>query len=343
MEEDKRIISSIKKTEDVIDYTFRPLSLDDFIGQEGFKENLKVYITAAKQRNEPLDHILLYGPPGLGKTTLANIISKEMNVNIKSIQAPLLEKTGDVAAYLASLSEHDVLFIDEIHRLKASIEEILYSAMEDYKIDIMVGQGAGASSFKITLPKFTLIGATTRAGMITTPLYDRFGIIQRLDLYDVKLLKQIVLRTSDLMKLKIDMISADEIAKRSRGTPRVVNRIMRRVRDFAQVHGDGKIDIVIAKMCLEKLDIDDMGFDTMDRRLLMTLIEKFDGGPVGVETLAVSIGEDSETIEDVYEPYLIQQGFIQRTPRGRMATSTCYKYFGFKSKPLQSELFDMGN
>ncbi len=339
MAEEERVFSRKKKAEDQIDYTFRPRTLSQFIGQDKIKENLKVYIEAAKSRNEPLDHILFYGPPGLGKTTLAHVIAKEMGVNVKAIQAPMLEKTGDIAAYLTGLSQFDIFFIDEIHRLRVAIEEVLYSAMEDFKLDIIIGQGAGAKSVKINLPRFTLIGATTKAGLLTAPLRTRFGIVDRLELYEPEILKEIVLRSAKLMKLDIDDDSASEIALRSRGTPRVVNRIMRRIRDFAQVIGNGIVSIDITKSALNKLDIDEIGLDAMDRRLLKTIIDHYNGGPVGVETLAVSVGETIDTIEDVYEPYLIQQGFIKRTPRGRVTTSKCYEYFGLTNPSDQNSLF----
>lgn len=327
-----RVISGNFKEEDRTELTFRPTKLDDFIGQEKVKENLRVYIEAAKKRKDSLDHILLSGPPGLGKTTLAFIVAQELGVNFKSVQAPVFEKTGDIAAHLTNLLEHDVFFIDEVHRLRIAIEELLYSAMEDYKLDIVIGQGAGAKSIKIPLPHFTLIGATTRAGLLTSPLMARFGIVINLDFYVDDELKLIALRTAKLMGISMDDESAFEIAKRSRGTPRVVNRIVRRIRDFAQVYGEGKIDIKITRMALQRLEIDENGLDSMDRKILLTLLEKYDGGPVGVETIAISIGEEVDTISDVYEPFLVQRGFIARTPRGRKATSLCYKYFGLKYK-----------
>ncbi len=332
MKKQERFVSPENVEEEKSDYTFRPKKLNDFIGQENLKDNLKVFIKAAKKRSEPLDHVLLHGPPGLGKTSLANIIANEMNVNFKSIQAPVLEKTGDIAAHLTNLKEHQVFFIDEIHRLKTAVEEILYSAMEDFKIDIVIGQGAGAKSVKISLPYFTLVGATTKAGLLTSPFYARFGIVHRLDLYEDEVLKQIVFRTANLMKIDIDDESAVEIAKRSRGTPRVVNRIMRRVRDFAQVEGNGNIDLDIVNFALAKLDIDAQGLDMMDRRLLLSIIEQYQGGPVGLDTLAVSLGETTDTIEDVYEPFLIQKGFLIRTPRGRAVTPFCYQYFGHSNE-----------
>ena len=310
------------------DYAYRPQGLKDFIGQDKLKDNLKVYIEAAKNRGESLDHILLHGPPGLGKTTLAHIIANEMGVGIKTIQAPALEKTGDIAAHLTDLSENSVFFIDEIHRLKVAIEELLYSAMEDFKLDIVIGQGAGAKSVRLPLPRFTLIGATTKAGLLTSPFYARFGIVDRLDFYEDELLKEVVIRTARLMKLFIDEDSALEVAKRSRGTPRVVNRIMRRLRDFAEVEGDGTITLDVAQNALQRLDIDSSGLDMMDRRLLILVMDQYGGGPVGLETLAVSMGETTDTIEDIYEPFLIQRGLLARTPRGRVVTAMCYRYFG---------------
>lgn len=339
MKKENRIISTEKiPQEEIKDYAFRPKQIDNFIGQKKLKDNLKVYIKAAKKRNEALDHILLHGPPGLGKTTLAHIIANEMNVNIKTIQAPALEKTGDIAAHLTSLNKYDVFFIDEIHRLRIAIEELLYSAMEDFKLDIVIGQGAGAKSVQIPIPHFTLIGATTKAGLLTSPFYSRFGITYRLDFYEDSLLKEVVLRTADLMKLSIDQESAIEIAKRSRGTPRVVNRIMRRLRDFAEVEGDGKVTLEVTKRALLRLEIDEQGLDLMDRKLLQLIVEKYSGGPVGLDTLAVSMSETSDTIEDIYEPFLIQKGFLARTPRGRVVTPYCYRFFGYPQK--ENRLFD---
>ncbi len=312
--------------DDTEEVTLRPKFLKDFVGQEKLKENLSIFIQAAKKRKEALDHILLFGPPGLGKTTLAYIIANELNVNIKSTSAPAIEKAGDMAAVLTNLSAYDVLFIDEIHRLHPSIEEILYPAIEDYKIDIMIGQGPSARSVKLNLQPFTLIGATTRAGLITAPLRSRFGIVHRINFYDHKELEQIVKRTSKILKSEIDSQSIIEISKRSRGTPRIVNRLVRRIRDWAQVKGEGVINIDITNHALGKLDVDDLGLDDMDRKLLTTVIKKFDGGPVGLDTIAVSLGEDSGTIEDVYEPFLIQAGFIQRTSRGRVATRMAYEH-----------------
>lgn len=322
------IVSSEENEEDKLDYTFRPEKLIHFKGQEEVTDNLKVYIQAAKQRNEALEHILFSGPPGLGKTTLAYVISKEMRTNIKTVQGPILEKPGDIAAYLNSLNKGDVFFIDEVHRLRQSVEEMLYSAMEDFKIDIQIGQGISARTIKIDLNPFTLIGATTRSGLLTKPFLDRFGIHANLRLYDETALKEITIRTAGLMSIKIAKEAAIEIAKRARGTPRIVNRVLRRVRDFAQVIGSGEINLEITKIALERLGIDSIGLDNMDRTILETIIDKYSGGPVGIDTLSVSIGETKDTIADVYEPFLIQKGFIMRTTRGRMATEKAYKYLG---------------
>ncbi len=306
----------------------RPKTLSEYIGQTKVKENMKVYIEAAKKREEPLDHVLLYGPPGLGKTTLANIISHEMNSNLKITSGPAIEKPGDLAALLTNLSPFDVLFIDEIHRLNKSVEEILYPALEDFTLDIIIGKGPSARSIRLDLPKFTLIGATTRAGALTTPLRDRFGIVERLELYNSEDLTTIVKRSANILDIVIENDAAVEIAKRSRGTPRIANRLLKRVRDYALVMGNGTITLEIAKIALNKLDIDDMGLDSIDRRLLKTLIEKYQGKPVGIETLATTLGEEVTTIEDVYEPYLIQIGYISRTPRGRIALPEAYKHLG---------------
>ena len=324
-----RIISTEADIEELnSEYSLRPKYLDEYIGQNKVKENLKIFIEAAKRRNEPLDHLLLYGPPGLGKTTLASIVANEMGVNIKITSGPAIEKPGELAALLNNLSETDILFIDEIHRLNSQVEEVLYPAMEDFAIDVVIGKGAGARSIRLDLPKFTLIGATTRAGMLTAPLRDRFGMVDRLEFYSPEELKQIVIRSGDVLGVETDDAGALEIAKRSRGTPRLANRLLKRCRDFAQVCHNGCIDYEVAKTALDKLEVDSMGLDNTDRNILMTMIEKFGGGPVGLDTLAAAIGEDSGTIEDVYEPYLIKNGFINRTPRGRVVTERCYKHFG---------------
>lgn len=316
--------------DDAEEITLRPKLLKEFIGQKQLKENLSVFIQAAKKRKEALDHTLFFGPPGLGKTTLAHIVANELNVNIKSTSAPAIERAGDMAAVLTNLSPFDVLFIDEIHRLHPAIEEILYPAMEDYKIDIMIGQGPSAKSVKIALKPFTLIGATTRAGLITSPLRSRFGIVHRISFYNKDELTEIVERTAMILKIEIDQESTTEIAQRSRGTPRIVNRLVKRIRDFAQVKGKGVITGEITKHSLEKLEVDESGLDLMDRKMLSAIIEKFSGGPVGLDTIAVALGEDSGTIEDVYEPFLIQAGFLQRTSRGRVATKMAYEHMGIK-------------
>lgn len=330
MDENLLIPNLQDEIEERAEVSLRPKTLDEYIGQTKVKENMKIYIEAAKKRNEPLDHILLYGPPGLGKTTLASIISNEMNTNIRITSGPTIEKPGDLAALLTNLSPNDVLFIDEIHRLNRSVEEILYPALEDYNLDIIIGKGPSARSIRLDLPKFTLIGATTRAGSLTTPLRDRFGIVHRLELYDVKDLDEIVRRSAKILEVNIDKEGSLEIAKRSRGTPRIANRLLKRVRDYAAVLGDGNITKEIAKIALEKLEIDDLGLDNIDRKILKTIILNYTGGPVGIETLSSTIGEEVETIEDVYEPYLMQMGFIARTPRGRVATPSAYKHLGIE-------------
>jgi holliday junction DNA helicase RuvB len=326
---DKRLISpDMGEDEQSLDLNLRPRNLDDFVGQEKLKDNLKIFIKAAKQRNEPLDHVLFCGPPGLGKTTLAHIISSELQVSIKSTSGPMLERPGDLAAILTNLSEMDILFIDEIHRLPRIVEEVLYPAMEDYQLDIIIGQGPNARTLKLNLPKFTLIGATTRTGLLTSPLRDRFGVVNRLSFYTPEELRLIVTRSAGIMNVTIDVNAALEIARRSRGTPRIANRLLKRIRDFAQVLGDGKIGLDIAKSSLLSLEVDNMGLDDMDRKLLLTLIEKFNGGPAGIETIAASLREDKETIEDVYEPYLLQEGLLERTPRGRLATRNAFVHLG---------------
>lgn len=327
----RRIITSEETEEDVrIDENLRPHCLDQYIGQEKVKNTLKIYIEAARKRREPLDHVLFYGPPGLGKTTLAGIIANEMGVNMKITSGPAIEKPGDVAAILNSLQEGDVLFIDEIHRLARAVEEVLYPAMEDFAIDIMIGKGPSARSVRLDLPRFTLVGATTRAGMLTAPLRDRFGVISRLDFYTPSELKSIILRSAKVLNVKIDEDGAMELARRSRGTPRIANRFLKRVRDYAQVRYNGVINQKIASEALTLLEVDELGLDRTDRMLLDTMIEKFGGGPVGLDTIAAAIGEDPVTIEDVYEPYLIKNGFINRTPKGRVVTDDTYRHLGLQ-------------
>ncbi len=326
---ESRILSTSPTKEDIEpDVTLRPQALDDYIGQEKAKGNLKIYIDAAKKRGEPLDHVLLYGPPGLGKTTLSNIIANEMGVNIRVTSGPAIEKQGDLVALLTNLSEGDVLFIDEIHRLSRAVEEVLYPAMEDYAVDIIIGKGPAARSIRIDLPKFTLIGATTRAGQLSTPLRDRFGVLLKLELYTPEELSLIVKRSADILSLPLSDDGAIEIASRSRGTPRVANRLLKRVRDFAQVKGDGAITSEIANYALQQLEIDALGLDHIDRHMLTAIIKFYDGGPVGLETLAATIGEEAVTLEDVYEPYLMQIGFLARTPRGRCVTRRTYEHLG---------------
>ncbi|VAX25959.1 Holliday junction ATP-dependent DNA helicase RuvB [hydrothermal vent metagenome] len=333
MELNERIISGESNDDEVRDdQSLRPTSLAEYVGQTKIKENLAIYIGAAKKRGDVLDHAIFYGPPGLGKTTLANIIAREMGVSIKATSGPAIERPGDLVAILSNLSEGDVFFIDEIHRLHPTVEEILYPAMEDYQVDIVIGQGPSARSLKLNLPQFTLVAATTRAGLLTSPLRDRFGVVNRLEFYSPEELQQIVLRSAKILSLDIHADAALEIAKRTRGTPRIANRILRRVRDFAEVKSDGTIDRDITQKALTQMEIDSAGFDALDRKLLLLLIEKFNGGPVGVDTLAAAVGEERDAIEDVYEPFLIQEGFLARTPRGRVVTDLAYGHFGVKRK-----------
>jgi len=331
--QEERIISTRNiDAENDYEYSLRPRTIDEYVGQQKVKENLDVFIQAAKERREALDHVLLYGPPGLGKTTLATIIANEMGVNIRVTSGPAIEKQGDLAALLTNLSEHDILFIDEIHRMSRSIEEVLYPAMEDYALDIIVGQGPSARSIRIDLPKFTLIGATTRAGLLSAPLRDRFGVISRLELYTPEELSKIITRSAGILGVQIEDDGAMELASRSRGTPRIANRLLKRVRDYAQIKANGVITQEVADKALTMLEVDKTGLDKTDKNMMLSIINAFGGGPVGLDTLAAMIGEDPGTIEDVYEPYLLQQGFINRTPRGRMATKVAYDYFGIPMK-----------
>ena len=343
MIETDRLIAaeSPSKEEERVERALRPLRLEEYVGQEKIRGQLSIFIQAAIQRNEPLDHVLLFGPPGLGKTTLAHIVGREMGVNVRQTSGPVIEKAGDLAALLTNLEPNDVLFIDEIHRLSPAVEEILYPALEDYQIDIVIGEGPAARSVKLDLPPFTLVGATTRAGMLTNPLRDRFGIVSRLEFYSASELSQIVLRSASLLETEIETTGAEEIAARSRGTPRIANRLLRRVRDFAQVKFDGVITESVAKKALDILDVDGKGLDLMDRKLLDAIINRFGGGPVGVENLAAAIGESRDTIEDVIEPFLIQEGYMQRTPRGRLATQLTYAHFGLQpSSEKNQDLWD---
>lgn len=339
-EEDSIISNDGLGGEEFQDNAIRPAKLIDYVGQEAVKEQMDIFISAARKRGEALDHTLVFGPPGLGKTTLSHIIANEMGVTMKSTAGPVLEKAGDLAAMLTNLEKGDVLFIDEIHRMNPAIEEILYPAMEDYQLDIMIGEGPSARSLKLELPPFTLVGATTRAGLLTSPLRDRFGIVQRLEFYSMVELSSIVQRSASIMDIDCDEDGAMEIARRSRGTPRIANRLLRRVRDYSEVKGDGKIAGEVASTALDMLSIDKNGFDHMDRRMLMTMIEKFDGGPVGIDSIAAAISEERGTVEDILEPYLIQQGFIQRTPRGRVVTQFAYRHFGMKAKEAPADLFE---
>jgi len=330
IEADRLISSTVINEEEIIDRAIRPKLLSEYVGQPHVREQMEIFIQAARQRGDALDHLLIFGPPGLGKTTLANIVANEMGVNLRTTSGPVLEKAGDLAAMLTNLEPHDVLFIDEIHRLSPAVEEVLYPAMEDYQLDIMIGEGPAARSIKLDLPPFTLVGATTRAGSLTSPLRDRFGIVQRLEFYQVADLQHIVGRSAGCLGLSLSDEGAHQIARRARGTPRIANRLLRRVRDFAEVRSDGNIDGNVANKALDMLDVDAEGFDFMDRKLLLAIIDKFTGGPVGLDNLAAAIGEERETIEDVLEPFLIQQGFIQRTPRGRIATLHAYRHFGIE-------------
>ncbi|MEK7702517.1 MAG: Holliday junction branch migration DNA helicase RuvB [Nitrospirota bacterium] len=336
----ERIVSGqLENEENRVEMQIRPTSLSEYVGQDQIKENLLVYIAAAKKRGEALDHTIFYGPPGLGKTTLANIIAREMGANLKATSGPAIEKPGDLAAILSNLSEGEVLFIDEIHRLHPTVEEVLYPAMEDFQLDIIIGQGPSARTLKLSVPKFTLIGATTRAGLLTSPLRDRFGVISRLEFYPPEDLCKIVLRSAGILNLQIEESAAFEIARRSRGTPRIANRILRRVRDFAEVKSNGTIDLSTAKDALSRMDIDNAGLDTMDRKMLLLMIEKFGGGPVGAETLSSALGEEKETLEEVFEPYLLQSGYLDKTARGRVATEQCFQHFGKKRSEGAPRLF----
>lgn len=336
MKETDRLVTAEQNESETLDRAIRPRYLQEYIGQHAVREQMEIFIQAARGRKGALDHVLIFGPPGLGKTTLAHIVANELGVALRQTSGPVLERPGDVAALLTNLQERDVLFIDEIHRLSPIVEEVLYPAMEDYQLDIMIGEGPAARSIKLSLPPFTLIGATTRAGLLTSPLRDRFGIVQRLEFYTIEELAKIIERSATILNIAIDASAAREIAKRSRGTPRIANRLLRRVRDYAEVKADGKIVCEVVKRALNLLNVDDQGFDMMDRKLLLTLIDRFDGGPVGIDSLAASISEERGTIEDVIEPFLIQQGFMMRTARGRMATRSAYQHFGLKVPDKQT-------
>jgi Holliday junction DNA helicase RuvB len=345
VEADRVISGSAQQEEEAVERAIRPRRLAEYVGQSQVKTQLEIFISAARQRGEALDHVLIFGPPGLGKTTLANIIAAELGVNLRQTSGPVLERPGDLAALLTNLQARDVLFVDEIHRLSPVVEEVLYPAMEDYQLDIMIGEGPAARSIKLNLPPFTLVGATTRAGLLTSPLRDRFGIVQRLEFYNVEDLELIVKRSASILNAPIDATGARRIAQRSRGTPRIANRLLRRVRDYAQVKGNGSINEQVADAALNMLQVDPLGFDTLDRKYLTTIIERFDGGPVGIESIAAAIGEERGTLEDVIEPFLIQQGFVVRTARGRIVTRTCYLHFGLKAPERISanlQLFEDG-
>jgi len=334
------ILTPVKTRDDILfEDSLRPQKFEDFIGQETIKTNLKIFIQAARQRNEHLDHVLLYGPPGLGKTSLAYLIARELGVSLKPTSGPVIEKAGDLSAILTSLQDKEVLFIDEIHRLHPSLEELLYSAMEDFSLDVIIGQGPGARSHRLKIKRFTLVGATTRAGRITAPLRSRFGIVHRLDYYQIEDLKKIILRSAKILGLRVEESGAEEIARRARGTPRIANRLLRRVRDFAEVKGDGRIDGKIARRALDQMEVDTLGLDDVDRKILLTIMENFSGGPVGINTLAAAIDEDKETIESIYEPYLMRVGFLERTLRGRKVTSRAYEHLGIKPPAGQKKLF----